>query len=445
VLDRGSVQYARSGDLRIAYQQFGEGELDLLISPGFISNLDLAWEMPPFRMIFDRLGSFARCLVFDKRGTGLSDRDLGFGSLEERMDDLRAVLDDAGIEQAALFGYSEGGPLSLLFAASYPERVSALALYGSMARVLEAPDYTVGLPADLMPWFIDRVERLWGAGEVLRFFVQHAPDDAATQDLIARYERSAASPKMAARILRHNIEIDIRGILPAIRVPTLVMQTAGDPAIPEPLGQYLANHVPRAAYIERPGGFHMTWDATRAWFLDEVEAFLTGHRPAPVASERMLTTVLFTDIVGSTEQAARLGDRAWRRVLDDHDAQAGLAVQRHGGRVVKTTGDGLLAVLDSPSRAVACALAIRDGVGPLGLRIRAGVHTGEVERRGDDVGGIGVHIGARIAALAGVGEVWVSRTVRDLTAGSGLAFADRGRHPLKGVPGEWELYALAAA
>lgn len=438
------MRYARSGDLRIAYQQFGDGEFDLLISPGFISNLDLAWEMPPFRMILDRLGSFARCVVFDKRGTGLSDRDLGFGSLEERMDDLRAVLDDAGIERAALFGYSEGGPLSLLFAASYPERVSALALYGSMARVLEAPDYTIGLPADAMSWFVGRVEELWGAGEALRFFVQHIPDDAATRELAARYERSAASPKMAARILRHNIEIDIRGILPAITVPTVVLHSAGDPVAAQPLGRYLADHIPAATYIERPGRFHMTWDPTRAWFLDEVEAFLTGHRPAPIASERMLATVLFTDIVGSTDQAARLGDRAWRRVLDDHDARAHQVVQRHGGRVVKTTGDGLLAVLDSPSRAVACATAIRDAVGPLGLRIRAGVHTGEVERRGDDVGGIGVHIGARIAALAGVDEVWVSRTVRDLTAGSDLGFAERGCHPLKGVPGEWELYALSA-
>ena len=440
---RRSVRYARSGDLRIAYQQFGDGDLDLLIAPGFISNLDLAWEMPPFRMIFDRLGSFARCIVFDKRGTGLSDRELGFGSLEERMDDLRAVLDDAQIDRASFFGYSEGGPLSILFAATYPERVSALALYGSMARVLEAPDYPAGIPADLISWFLDEVETEWGSGDALQFFIQHAPDDDATRELIARYERSAASPMMAARILRHNGEIDVRAILPTLNVPTLVLQTMDDPVIPRGLGQHLAANIAGATYIERPGEFHMTWDAAQAWYLDEVETFLTGERPSPVAAERVLATVLFTDIVGSTEQAAHLGDRRWRQLLDDHDERTAHVVQRHSGRVVKTTGDGMLAVLDSPSRAVSCARAIRDVVHPLDLRIRAGVHTGEIERRGDDVGGIAVHIGARIAALAGADEVWVSRTVRDLTVGSDLDFSDRGLHALKGVPGDWELYALA--
>lgn len=439
----GEIRYARSGDFRIAYQRFGDGDLDLLIVPGFISNLDMIWETPAFRHLYERLGSFARCIVFDKRGTGLSDREIGFGSLEERADDLRAVLDDAGVERTAIFGVSEGGPLSIVFAASQPQRVSALALYGTMARSQWAPDYPIGIDLAAVDPFIERLVERWGRGESLKRFIGGAPDDEATRQLVARYERGAASPALAGQILRRNVDLDVRALLPAIGAPTLVLHTKGDPIISVAQGRYLAEHIEGARFVEHEGRFHMVWRAEDMWYLDEVETFLTGHRPGPVEAERFLSTVLFTDIVGSTDEAARLGDRAWRGVLDDHDRLAAEQVTRNGGRVVKTTGDGLLALFDSPSRAIACARGINAAVEPVGVRIRAGIHTGEVEGRGDDVGGLGVHIGARIAALAGTGEVWVSRTVRDLTTGSGLTFDGQGRHPLKGVPEEWELYSVA--
>ena len=435
------VRYARSGDLRIAYQRFGTGDFDLLIAPGFISNLDQMWNLPPLRQMLEYLGSFARCVVFDKRGTGLSDRELGFGSMEERMDDLRAVLDDADVARAAVFGYSEGGPLGLLFAAAYPERVSMLAIYASMARVLAAPDYPNGWTPEAVDALLDWVEQRWGQGRVLRVFINNGPDDEVTNQLLARYERGAASPAMARLILRRNCEMDIRPVLPTIATPTLVLQSSDDPVVPAAFGRYLAEQIPHARYIERAGAFHMTWRPEEAWFVPEVQEFLTGHKPQAPEPDRFLATVLFTDIVESTAAAQRHGDAAWRRLLDEHDRVAADQVTRHGGRVVKTTGDGLLALHDSPSRAVACAVAICAAVIPLGVQIRAGVHTGEVEGRGDDVGGLGVHIGARIAALAGPGEVWVSRTVRDLTVGSGLTFADRGPHDLKGVVDHWELYS----
>jgi len=439
------VRYATSGDLRIAYQEFGDGDLELVFVPGFISNLDLAWENSLFAPIFERLGSFARCVVFDKRGTGLSDRDLGFGSLGERMDDIRAVVDAAGLERPAIFGISEGGPLSLLFAAAYPDRVSALVLYGTMARVLEAPDYPEGFPKELTDMLLDGVEHRWGSGSSLSAFVQHIPEDPETREGIARYARSAASPRMARQILERNIEIDVRSVLPTISVPTLVLHSTRDPMIAVAQGRYIADHVPGARWIEHDADYHVAYDGACSWFLDDIEEFLTGQRPvAPSTIERVLATVLFTDIVGSTEKAAAVGDREWNRILDRHDAIASSRVSSFDGRLVKNTGDGVLATFGGPSRAVACAQTIREDVGPLELEIRAGVHTGEIERRGDDVGGIGVNIGSRIASLAPPGEVWVSRTVKDLTAGSGLEFAELGRHQLKGVPDEWELYALRA-
>ena len=437
------VRYATSGDLRIAYQTFGDGPIEVVIVPGFISNLDMIWQSPAFAPILERFAAVARCLVFDKRGTGLSDRDLGFGSLEERMDDIRAVVDTAGFARPALFGFSEGGPLSLLYAATYPERVHSMALYGTMARVLAAPDYPEGADPQLAAALLERVEATWGTGDSLDAFVQHIPDSADARDLIARYARGACSPGMARSILARNIEIDVRAILPTVAAPTLVLHSVSDPLVPAAWGRYIADHVPGARYVEADADYHMTYDGASAWFLDEVETFFTGHRPhAAIAAERVLATVLFTDIVASTERAVSVGDQAWRGVLDRHDAIANDQVSAHGGRLVKTTGDGILATFDGPSRAVACAGAINAAITDLDLKIRSGVHTGELERRGDDVGGIGVHIGSRIAGLAGPGEVWVSRTVKDLTAGSGLEFDARGRHELKGVPDEWELYAL---
>ncbi len=439
------VRYATSGDLRVAYQEFGDGEHELVFVPGFISNLDDTWEQPTLDPILRRLGSFGRCVTFDKRGTGLSDRDLGFGSIEERMDDIRAVVDAVGFERPAVVGVSEGGPLSLLYAATYPDRVSSLVLYGTMARIIAAPDYPIGVPEELADALVDGVESRWGTGSSMSAFIQHIPRDPETREAVARFARGAASPRIARQILFLNTRIDVRGVLPAISVPTLVLHSTGDPIVGVELGRYLAEHIPGARFVERDVDYHMHHDGEQAWFVDEIEEFVTGRRPAVPAPavERVLATVLFTDIVGSTERAAAVGDHTWRLLLDRHDEVVAQRVESYDGRLVKTIGDGALATFDGPSRAVACAEAIRDGVAPLDLEIRAGVHTGELERRGDDVGGIGVHIGSRIAALAGPGEVWVSRTVKDLTAGSGLVFSERGVHALKGVPDEWELFALS--
>jgi len=436
------VRYAASGDLRIAYQVFGDGPVDLVIVPGFVSNLDLMADSPPFGPMFERLGRVARCVIFDKRGTGLSDRDLGFGSLEERADDIRTVMDAAGIEKAALFGYSEGGPLSVVFAATYPERVSAIALYGSYSRIAAAPDYPPGVPAEVIEPLFDQVAAEWGVGRALLPFIQHVPDSEAAQNALARYERGACTPGMARHILECNVAIDVRPILSALSLPALVLHSTGDPLIFEAHGRYLAEHIPDARFVSSEADYHWSWNGEDIWFYDELETFLTGERPSVPQSERFLGTVLFTDIVGSTEQAAAMGDRAWRGLLDRHDVVATEQVNAFGGRVIKNTGDGLLATLDGPSRAVECAVAIRDAVDGFGLRLRAGVHTGEFERRGDDIGGLGVNIGSRVADLAGPNQVWVSRTVKDLTSGSGLRFVNRGRHALKGVPDEWELYSL---
>jgi class 3 adenylate cyclase/pimeloyl-ACP methyl ester carboxylesterase len=442
------VRYAKSGDLRIAYQEFGESlpeqDVELVFVPGFISNLDMAWEVDTMVPIFERLGSFARTVVFDKRGTGLSDRDLGFGSIEERMDDIRAVVDAVGFERPAIFGISEGGPLALLYAATYPERVRSLVLYGTMARTLEAPDYPEGTTPEMSQLLVDGVEERWGTGSSMSAFIQHIPRDPDVRELVARYARGAASPRMVRQIIQRNIEIDVRSVLPAISVPTLVLHSTGDPIVDVARGRYIAEHVPGAKWVERDVDYHMHYDGTKVWYLDEIEEFLTGSRPVSAPRlERVLATVLFTDIVGSTERAAEVGDQEWHALLDRHDDVVTRRVAAFDGRLVKTTGDGVLATFDGPSRAVACAQAIRDGVAAFDLEVRAGVHTGELERRGDDIGGIGVHIGSRIAGLAGPGEVWVSRTVKDLTAGSELAFVERGSYALKGVPGEWELYSLA--
>ena len=445
-MEKGPVRYAKSGDLRIAYQQFGEGDLDLVYVPGFVSNLDMIWEASAFAPVLERLGSFARVTTFDKRGTGLSDRDFGFGSLEERADDIRVVMDDAGLERAALFGISEGGPLSVIFAATNPARVTALAVYGSMARLLRDDDFPEGIdPADV-PAFLEELERRWGTGNALGAFVQRIPkDDPELTERTARYVRGACTPRMAAHILAANIEIDIRPVLPTVNAPTLVLHSKGDPLVPLAAGKLIADGIPNARLVVHDADYHMLYEGGDVWFLDEVEEFFTGTRPVATAhSERFLGTVLFTDIVQSTERAAEIGDDEWRKMLDRHDKASADQVRAFGGRIVKHTGDGMLAEIDSPSRAVECAVALRTAIERLGLQIRAGVHTGEFERRGDDLGGLGVNIGSRVMALAGPGEVWVSRTVKDLTVGSGLRFADRGRHALKGVPDEWELYALEA-
>jgi class 3 adenylate cyclase len=445
VIAPAEVRYARaSGDVDIAYTVFGEGAFDLVVAAGFVTHLDLEWKFPWFQGL-RALGRGCRILVFDKRGTGLSDRSLGFGSLEERSDDIRAVMDAARSERAVIYGVSEGGPMSLLFAATYPERTQALVLYGSGAKFAEGPGYPIGMSPERVAEFNELVTRGWGTGHAYGAFMQHPPDPAEAARLLAPFERSACTPQMVAEIFQRNIEIDVRPILPTISVPTLVMHCTRDPLVPVEVGRYLGEQIAGARYVEIDGDFHGSWRTTDMAklgpplleFLGSVG--LQESRPAPT---RSLATILFTDIVGSTERAAGIGDHAWRELLDRHDGVAADVVAESDGRLVKTTGDGVLATFDGPSAAIEAARAIRDNVSALDIVIRAGVHTGEVELRGADVGGIGVHIGARIAALANPGEILVSRTVKDLVTGSDINLCERGTHPLKGVPDIWQLYGV---
>jgi pimeloyl-ACP methyl ester carboxylesterase/class 3 adenylate cyclase len=434
------IRYARSGAVESAYEIAGEGPIDIVYVAGFISHLDLAAELSPFRSLLGRLRRFARVLAFDKRGTGCSGRELGFGSLEERSDDIRVVMDHAGWQRAHLIGISEGGPLSLLFAAKYPERVEGLALFGSFACLLP-PEDPQSATFDVAA-FLAAVEAAWGTGATMGAFT-HAPSDEEAMAQLGRYERGSASPSLAAQILRHNMEIDARGLLGALSVPTIVVHRTGDPVVGVQRGRELAAGLAGAQYVEIPGDFHCAWNEQEwAPAIDPIEEFLTGDRVGVASPERMLATVLFTDIVDSTGRAAASGDRVWRELLDEHDATTARVVQSFGGRIVKHTGDGVVAVLDGPARGVQCAQSLRAAIARTGLSIRAGIHTGEVERRGEDIGGIGVHIGARVGAQAAGDEILVSRTVRDLVVGSDLRFEDRGEFALKGVPDAWRLYRV---
>ena len=440
----GEVRYARaSGNVDIAYTVFGEGTIDLVMAAGFITHLDLQWRFPFFQTL-RAVSRWCRVLIFDKRGTGLSDRSLGFGSLEERADDIRAVMDAAGSERAVIYGASEGGPMALLFAATYPQHVQALVLYGSGAKFSAGPDYPIGLSPEQIETFRESI-RPWGNGRCFTQFMQHAPDTAETVRILAEFERNACTPQMVMQIWQRNIDIDVRPILPAISVPTLVMHCRGDPIVPVELGRYLADHIPGARYAEIDGDFHGSWEpAEMARLGPPFAEFLSsiGLEQARPPANRALATILFTDIVGSTGHAVSIGDNAWRELLDRHDALASDMVTQYGGRLVKTTGDGLLASFDRPSAAIETAQAIRENAAVLGLRIRSGVHTGEVELRAEDLGGISVHIGARIAALANPGEILVSRTVKDLVTGSGIGLHNRGEHALRGVAESWQVYSV---
>jgi class 3 adenylate cyclase/pimeloyl-ACP methyl ester carboxylesterase len=438
------TRYAKSGDLSIAYQVFGNGPRDIVFVPGFISHCDLSWETPLLRGIAERLGSIGRTITFDKRGTGLSDRTLGFGTAEDRMDDIRAVMDTAGSERAAIIGLSEGGPLAILFAATYPERATALVLWDTWARVLAAPDYTIGADPSVANTVVDAICNEWGSGRGLRVVVQRMSDDAETNALLARYERSAATPTGVREAQQRNIEIDVRSALRAVSAPTLVMHRERDPVVAKRFGQYLADHIAGSRFVALPGDWHANGSVGgEDDALDVVEEFLTGTRQERrIEPDRVLKTVMFTDIVDSTARAAAEGDKRWHELLDEHDAVIRRELDRLRGEEVKTTGDGFLAAFDGPGRAISCAQAIASGARALGLEVRAGLHTGECELRDDDLAGIAVHIGARVASLAGPGEVMVTSTVRDLVAGSGIEFTDRGVHQLKGVPGEWLLLAV---
>jgi pimeloyl-ACP methyl ester carboxylesterase len=438
------TRYAKSGDLNIAYQVVGQGPFDLVYVPGWVSNIEAMWEEPSHARLLGRLAAFSRLILFDKRGTGMSDPVPvdRLPTLEERMDDVRAVMDAAGSERAAIFGSSEGGLMSVLFSATSPERIEALITLAIYATRLRSPDYPWAPKPEARAAEIEEIERTWG-GEMDISNLAPSADEAFKRRAVA-YLRRSASPGAAVALLRMNSQIDVREVLPTIRVPTLVLQRVDDRDVNVEEGRWIARQIPGAKYVELPGDEHLIWAGDVDAVVDEVEEFLTGRRPVH-EPDRVLATVLFTDIVGSTERATEVGDRRWRELLDQHHSLVRRQLERFDGREVDTAGDGFLATFDGPARAIRCADSLRVGVRALGLEIRAGLHTGECEVVGDGVRGIAVHTGARVAALAGTGEVLVSSTVKDLVAGSGIEFEDRGTHELKGVPGEWRLYAVSDA
>jgi class 3 adenylate cyclase len=450
------TQYARCGDLNLAYQVAGQGAVDLVSVPSFVSHLDLWWGHPAVKSWLDRLTSFARLISFDKAGTGLSDPVSGVPTIEERAAEIEAVMDAAGSERAALFGLSEGGPSSIFFAAARPERVSAMVLFGTYATGMalwnsSPEDVRIemrrrGVPDEYVPSqgqlernlaFQEHVRTDWGDGKALGLLV---PDQGDPIQL-ALLERVSASPGMARATMESAMRLDVADLLPTVAVPTLVVH-ARDDLVPIQLGRYIADHIPGARLLEVPGRDHAPWFSDPDAIAAEIEELLTGARHA-AAPHRALATVLFTDIVSSTEQAAQLGDARWRAVLEGHHQVVREQLGRFDGSEVKTVGDGFLATFEGPARAIRCAEAILDAVHDVGVQVRVGIHTGECEVMDDDVGGMAVHIAARVSALAGPGEILVSRTVRDLVVGSGIEFKDRGDHDLKGVPGEWGLLAVA--
>jgi class 3 adenylate cyclase len=380
--------------------------------------------------------------MFDKRGTGLSDSFTGVPTLEERSDDVRAVMEAVGSTAAFLCGLSEGGPMSVLFSAAYPDRTRGLLLIGSNVRILKSPDWPHGKTPEEWQEFREGIED-WGQGGLLNLFLPGFAGDERAKRYFSRWQRMSASPSTALALMEANAQIDIRHILPQVQVPTLVIHRTDEPVVPVGNARYAAEHIPGARLLEQPGEDHLPWLGDADGMLDAIEEFVTGSRHR-VDEDRILATVLFTDMVDSTRLAAEAGDRRWRELLDAHDEISAREVERFRGRRVKTTGDGMLAVFDGPARGVRCAEAVVDGLAELGLEIRAGLHVGECELRGDDVGGLAVHIGARVAGLAKPSEILVSRTVRDLVAGSGLRFDERGEHELKGVPDRWSLYAVAS-
>jgi class 3 adenylate cyclase len=439
--DAPDTRYVKTDDVYVAYQVVGDGPFDLLFVPGFVSNVEAAWRDPDQSAFFRRLASFCRLILFDKRGTGMSDRGTHDFTLEQRMHDVQAILDAVGSKQAALFGVSEGGPMSLLYAATYPQRTSALAIYGSYAKRSVAPDYPFGWDEQQWTRVLVDIERNWGSRQSFSVSArtERSGEDAVRADRLASFFRASASPGAAAAIMRMNREIDVRHILPATRVPTLILHRTGDPVIEVGHARYLAQQIPGAKLIELAGQNHTPWLGDRDAILDAVEQFLTGahHVREP---ERVLATVLFADIAGSTERVAAMGDKPWRELLNEFYRRTREVLREYRGREISTAGDGFLATFEGPARAIRCASALNNAVRSLDLKVRSGIHTGECELVGDDLAGIAVHIGARVAGLANPGEVLVSQTVRDLVAGSGLAFEDRGTHRLKGVPDEWRLF-----
>jgi len=436
--DNVETRYARSGDVYIAYQVSGAGPLDIVLVPGFVSHVEGNWNNPQIAYILRRLGSFARLIRFDKRGTGLSDRVAGIAGLEQRMDDVRAVMDAVGSERAAIIGVSEGGAMSMLFAATYPARVRALVLIGAYAHFSSA----VLEPTELER-FIVEIEQGWGTGATLHRFAPTLADDPQARARWAAFERAGASPSAVIALMRMNAEIDVRHVLETVRVPTLILHKRADPRVSFAAAEEMAARIPGARLLELQGRDHLFYVGDVDPMLDSIEEFLTGARAAHDI-ERVLATVMFTDIVGSTALASSLGDRQWRSRLEDFFGLTREAIGRYRGDQVKTTGDGVLATFDGPARGIRCADAIRSEVQQLGLGLRVGLHTGEVERLGTDIGGIAVHVAARVADLAADNQILVTRTVRDLVAGSGLKLVDEGAHALKGLEEPIQVFSVAS-
>jgi pimeloyl-ACP methyl ester carboxylesterase len=440
---RPTTRYAKSGDYSIAYQVVGDAPLDLVYVQGFISHVEHAWEDPDFARFLGRLASFSRLIMFDKRGTGLSDRVPvnKLPTLEERMDDVRAVMDAAGSERAALFGVSEGGPMSMLFATTYPERTQALVLYGTYAKRVRDADYPWAPTMEQHREFLDAMQRGWGGPTQADLWAPSAANDDRFKRWWGQYLRLGASPGAARAVLEMTLEIDVREILSAIRVPTLILHRAGDRRFDIAGSRYLAERIPNARFVELPGIDHLAWVGDTDSIVDEVEEFLTGTRHVAEPT-RVLATVLFTDMVESTNRAVQLGDARWRALISDHDRLVRDELTRFRGREIDRRGDGFLAIFDGPARAISSALSIVERAHELGIQVRAGLHTGELDVIESGIAGIAVHIGARVMALAGPDEVLVSSTVKDLVAGSGLSFSEKGTHELKGVPGSWRIFRV---
>jgi pimeloyl-ACP methyl ester carboxylesterase len=442
-VDRPKTRYAKANDINIAYQVVGDGPVDILYAQGWLTNIEYAWESPDYARFLKKLGSFSRLIFFDKRGTGMSDRDVGVATLEQRTEDITAVLDAVGSKKVALYGSSEGGNMTTLFAATYPERVSHLVLFGSRARKAWAPDWSRGTKREEIEVFIKDLLENWGEPFELDTGAPSVADDPAVREWMAAYWRFSASPRAAEQITRLNYEIDIRGILPAIRVPTLVLNREGDQWCGVEEARYIAEHVPGAVLKILPGDDHMQWFGDQDSLIAEVREFVTGTQSAR-EEERALLTVAMTDIVGSTEALASMGDDRWRAVLEQLDGQVARRVSSHGGQRVKHTGDGYLLAFTGPSRAIDCAQSIKRDAAKLGLELRTGLHTGECVRRGGDLSGLAVHIAARVMETSAPSEILTSRTVRDLVAGSGHNFVAAGPKTFKGVPGEWEVFSVSS-
>jgi class 3 adenylate cyclase len=427
-----NTRYAQSGDVNIAFQVMGDGPVDIILVPGIVSHVEFLHEFPEYTAFLRRLATFARVVAFDKRGQGLSDAISGAPSLEQRVDDVRAIMDEIGSQRAVLLGLSEGSAMSAFFAAANPERVSKLILFSGYAK------------ASLTEETLSRLLKAWGTGTVMARAAETLSADPDVIKLLAKFERLSASPGAAKAYMSLSRLIDVTSILPSVRVPTLVLHRSTDAMVAVEGGRELAALIPGARYIEYPGGDHVPFTGDAETVLGDIQEFVTGERESSAADlERILATVMFTDIVDSTRSAAEMGDQQWRRLLDSHDRIAKQSVEKHRGNLIKTTGDGILATFDGPGRAVRCALALETAGKQIGLPLRAGLHTGEIELRGRDVGGIAVHAAARVMAHCAPGEVLVSRVVTDLVAGAGLKFAERGSHELKGLPGRWDLFAAS--